>query len=260
MSGRHIVVTRPAGQADSLCAAIAARGGIALRFPVLAIGAVADVTALEGIADRLDAFDLAFFVSPNAVRYALEPILAHRAWPAHLRAATVGKGSERALAEFGFAHVIAPQSGFDSEAVLALDEFQRESIAGRNVVIFRGDGGRDLLGETLREREASVEYVTCYRRYCPDLDPASLLDLAAHGHLDAITLTSSEGVPNLLTMVGEAGWQLLKHVAVFAPHPRIVAHARAAGFLRVIETPPGDEGLIAALESHFQQASVTLRP
>jgi len=251
LSGRHIVVTRPAGQADSLCAAVAARGGIALRFPVLAIGAVEDATALEGVADRLDAFDLAFFVSPNAVRHALEPILARRAWPAHLRVATVGKGSERALAEFGFAHVIAPQSGFDSEAVLALDAFQPAAVAGRHVVIFRGDGGRDLLGETLRERGASVEYVTCYRRYCPDLDPAPLLDLAASGHLDAFTLTSSEGVPNLVAMVGEAGWQVLKDIAVFAPHPRIAAHARAAGFLRVIETPPGDEGLIAALESHF---------
>lgn len=251
LSGRHIVVTRPAGQADSLCAAIAARGGIALRFPVLAIGAVEDATALEGVADRLDAFDLAFFVSPNAVHHALEPILARRAWPTHLHVATVGKGSERALAEFGFAHVIAPQSGFDSEAVLALDEFQPAAVVGRHIVIFRGDGGRDLLGETLRERGASVEYVTCYRRYCPDLDPAPMLDLAASGQLDALTLTSSEGVPNLVAMAGEAGWQLLKDIAVFAPHPRIVAHARAAGFLRVIETPPGDEGLIAALESHF---------
>jgi len=251
LSGRHIVVTRPAGQADSLCATIAARGGIALRFPVLAIDAVEDASTLEDVADRLDGFDLAFFVSPNAVRHALEPILARRTWPIHLRVATVGKGSERALAEFGFDQVISPRSGFDSEAVLGLDEFGPAAVAGRHVVIFRGDGGRDLLGETLRERGASVEYVTCYRRSCPDLDPSTLLDLARHRRLDAITLTSSEGVANLLTMVGDAGWQVLKDVAVFAPHPRIAAHARNAGFLRVIETPPGDDGLIAALESHF---------
>lgn len=260
LSGRHIVVTRPSGQADSLCAAIEARGGIALRYPVLAIGVPADTGAIDAIAARLDDFDLAFFVSPNAVSHALDPILARRAWPAGLRVATVGKGSERALAGYGFKDVIAPQSGFDSEAVVALAEFQAATVAGKRVVIFRGDGGRDLLGETLRERGAAVEHVTCYRRYCPGIDPAPLLALAAAGRLDAITLTSSEGVGNLRTMVGDAGWPVLRKVAVFAPHPRIVAHARAAGFELVVETPPGDDGLLDTLESHFRHASVTLRP
>ena len=260
LSGRHIVVTRPSGQADSLCTAIEARGGIALRFPVLAIGAPGDSRALDDVIARLDGFDLAFFVSPNAVSHALGPILARRAWPRGLRVATVGKGSERALAGYGFGGVIAPQSGFDSESVLALPEFATDAVDGRRVVIFRGDGGRDLLGETLCGRGATVEYVTCYRRYCPDIDPSPVLRLAAEGRLDAITLTSSEGVGNLRTMVGETGWPALRAVAVFAPHPRIVEHARATGFERVFETPAGDEGLVGALESHFRHASVTLRP
>ncbi|NMF86967.1 uroporphyrinogen-III synthase [Aromatoleum petrolei] len=260
LSGRHIVVTRPSEQADGLCAAIEARGGIALRFPVLAIGEPEDGRALDEVIARLDDFDVAFFVSPNAVSHALGPVLARRAWPPGLRVATVGKGSERALANHGFSEVIAPQSGFDSESVLALPEFRADAVAGRRVVIFRGDGGRDLLGETLRERGATVEYVTCYRRYCPRMDSAPLLRLAADGRLDAITLTSSEGVGNMRAMVGDEGWPLLRAVAVFAPHPRIVAHARAAGFELVLETPPGDEGLLGALESHFRHASVTLKP
>lgn len=260
LSGRHIVVTRPSGQADSLCAAIEARGGIVLRFPVLAIGEPEDGRALDEVIARLDGFDLAFFVSPNAVSHALGLILARRAWPVGLRVATVGKGSERALAGFGFRDVIAPQSGFDSESVLALPEFRADAVVGRRVVIFRGDGGRDLLGETLRERGATVEYITCYRRYCPDIDPAPLLRLAADGRLDAITLTSSEGVGNLRIMAGDDGWPVLRTVAVFAPHPRIVAHARTAGFELVLETPAGDEGLVGALESHFRLPSVTLRP
>lgn len=251
LAGRHIVVTRPAGQADSLCHAIEARGGVALRFPVLAIGAADDSAPLDDIARRLDTFELAFFVSPNAVSHGLEAVLARRTWPARVKVGTVGKGSERALCGFGFHDVIAPKEGFDSEAVLALDAFQAAAVSGRKVVIFRGDGGRDLLGETLRARGAEVEYVTCYRRYCPQLDPSPLLRLAEAGQLDAITLTSSEGAGNLVEMLGQRASIVLETVPVFAPHPRIVAHAAAAGFLRVIETPAGDEGLIVALESHF---------
>jgi len=158
---------RPREQAESLCARIEAAGGHALRFPVIAVGPALDPAPLQAIVGRLDEFDLAFFVSPNAVDHAMRAILPQRAWPARLRVATVGKGSQRVMHGWGFAEVIAPQDGFDSEAVIALPEFAAEAVRGRKVLIFRGDGGRELLADTLRERGASVEYVTCYRRYCP---------------------------------------------------------------------------------------------
>lgn len=251
LQGRRIVVTRPAGQADSLCEAIAARGGIAVRFPVLTIAPVADTSDLEAALARLDDFDLAFFVSPNAVQHALGFILARRAWPAHVVVATVGKGSERALHGYGFAHVVAPQSGFDSESVLALPEFDERAVRGRRVVIFRGDGGRDLLGDTLKQRGACVSYVTCYRRQRPDVDPQPLVAMAQQRQIAAITLTSSEGVGHFAALLGRDGMAVARAIPVFASHPRIAACARAAGFADVIETAPGDAGLIAALEHRF---------
>lgn len=251
LAGRRIVVTRPAAQADALCDAIRAAGGEAVSFPVLAIAAVEDDASLRAVLDRLDDFDLAFFVSPNAVEYGLAAVRARRAWPPHLAVATVGKGSERALARAGFEHVIAPASGFDSEAVLALPEFAEAAVRGRRILIFRGDGGRDLLAEVLRARGAEVVHAGCYRRYRPALDPALLLAPAARGELDALLFTSSEGVRNLAAMVGEGGLKALGAVAVFASHPRIAEQARAAGFATVIETEPGDDGLLRALAGHF---------
>lgn len=251
LGGRCIVVTRPAEQAESLCRAIQRAGGEPLRFPVLAIGPATDPAPLNEIADQLDTFDLAFFVSPNAVRYALDSLLARRPWPSGLRVATVGKGSERELMRFGFKQVIAPQSGFDSESVLALPEFAAQAVRGRRVLILRGDGGRDLLGDTLTERGAHVVFVTCYRRYRPDLDPSPMLDRARAGALGAVLLTSSEGVDNLVNMVGAAGITALREIPVFAPHPRIAERARAAGFQAVVETAAGEDGMVQALLSHF---------
>ena len=157
LAGRTLVVMRPREQAGSLCERIRAAGGEALLFPVIAVGPALDAAPLESLIDRLDAFDLAFFVSPNAANYAMQFILPRRPWPATLKVSTVGKGSERVLRGYGFEHVIAPQDGFDSEAVIALPEFAAEAVAGRRVLIFRGDGGRELLADTLRERGASVE-------------------------------------------------------------------------------------------------------
>lgn len=252
LAGRTIVVTRPAGQADSLCAQIEACGGHVLRFPVLGIAPPLDDADLASATVRLDAFHLAFFVSPNAVEHAVAYILARREWPAELAVATVGKGSAATLHDKGFARVLAPCDGFDSEAVLELPEFSAAAVQGRNIVIFRGDGGRDLLGQELSRRGARIEYVTAYRRYAPDSDPALLL---APPRPDAMVLTSSEGVRNLAHMLGADGVAALQDVLLFVPHARIAGFAREAGFRRIIETGPGDEGIVAGLVAMFSADS-----
>lgn len=251
LAGRTIAVTRPAGQTASLARAIEAAGGQALVFPVIEIAPVENEAELAAVCAGLDRFHLAFFVSPNAVEQALAYILPRRSWPAGLVVATVGKGSEASLARAGFSDVIAPSAGFDSEAVLALPEFQAAAVAGREVVIFRGDGGRDLLGDTLAERGARVRYVTCYRRRVPDADTAPLLAAARAGALDGLVLTSSEGVANLVAMIGRDGLDALAAVPTFVPHPRIAEAARRAGFTRVVLSGPGDGGVLAALEAEL---------
>jgi uroporphyrinogen-III synthase len=181
----------------------------------------------------------------------LTAILALRPWPDHLRAATVGRSSELALAKFGIGDVVAPQDRFDSEALLELPDLQH--VTGKRVVIFRGDGGRELLGDTLRQRGASVEYVACYRRDKPQLDPAPLLKLWSEGRLDAVTVTSSEGLRNLIDMVGKLGQTWLKKTPLFVPHERIATLARAIGCHEVILTGPGDDGLIAGLMEYYSE-------
>jgi len=249
LSGRRIVVTRPAGQAESLADLIRAEGGTPIVFPVIEIRDIPDVKPLVALIDRLDEFDLAIFISANAAAKAMNLVQSRRAWPERTRVATIGKGSEKALRRFGFTDIIAPAGRFDSEALLALDPLV--DVSGKRVVIFRGDGGRELLGDTLSARGAVVEYAECYRRVRPDADVAPLLKLWARGELDGITVTSSEGLHNLYDMVGKLGQQWLRRTPTFAPHARIAASARALGLERVIETGPGDEGLVKGLEGFF---------
>lgn len=251
LAGRLIAVTRPAAQAVALAEAIRARGGEVLIQPLIRIVPVGDSPELSALRDRLDDFDLAFFVSPNAVEHGLAAILAHRPWPRRLTVATVGEGSRRQLAAHGFPAAIAPSDGADSEAVLRLPEFAPDALAGRRLVIFRGDGGRELLADTVRARGAEVLSVTCYRRLPPEGDGAALLAAAGAGRLDALTLTSSEALTNLVTLIGAAGVDRLAAVPVFAPHARIAQRAREAGFANVTVTSAGDSGLLAALDAHF---------
>lgn len=249
LAGRHIVVTRPAGQATHLAEALVELGAHPVLFPVLAIEDVPDAAPLLDVAIRLDRYDWAVFVSPNAVDKALAVVLAHRQWPARVRVATVGHSSEEALARHGIRDVVAPQERFDSEALLELPPLQ--DMAGKRVIVFRGDGGRDLFGDTMKARGAEVDYVVCYRRTKPALDAAPLLKLWSDGRLDALTVTSSEGLRNLYEMVGKLGQSWLKKTPTFVPHARIAEQARALGFTRVILTGPADAGLLAGLIEHL---------
>ncbi len=245
LRGRRIVVTRPAGQYERLAELIRAEGGEPVVFPVLEILDAADLRPLAAAADRLEQYDLAVFISPNAVDKALNVIRGRREWPPGLKAATVGRGSEKALRRYGVAEVIVPAGRFDSEALLDCPELT--DVAGRRVVVFRGDGGRELLGDRLRSRGASVDYVECYRRARPNADVTPLLRAWGRGEIDAVTLSSSEGLRNLFDLLGKLGQQWLKRTPLFVPHARIAETARALGCERVIETAPGDEGIAAAL-------------
>jgi uroporphyrinogen-III synthase len=249
LAGRRVVVTRPAGQTGHMAALIRAAGGEPVLFPALEILDAENLQPVLELMDRLDAFDLAIFVSANAVNRALDLVQARRAWPAGLRVVTVGRGSERELRRHGFAAVIVPSARFDSEALLDLAELK--DVQGKRVVIFRGDGGRELLGDTLAGRGAVVEYAECYRRGRPQADVAPLLALAARQGLDAFTVTSSEGLANLHDMLGEAGRQWFRQTPLFVPHERIAAAARALAVQTVVLTGPGDEGLVAGLSAFF---------
>lgn len=252
LSGRRIVVTRPAEQAEKLAVLIESRGGHAVRFPVLAIFDAADPGPLQAAAERIDGFDIAVFVSPNAVEKALGAITAKRAWPERVVAAAMGETSARAIARFGVTQIVTPAGGrFDSEALLQRPEFAADAIRGRRVAIFRGDSGRELLGETLEARGARVARIPCYRRGRPDIDAAPLRALLAQGAIDAVTVTSSEGLRNLVAMVGTAGEAALKAVPLFVAHQRIADEARQRGFAEAIVTAPGDDGLLQGLEAHF---------
>lgn len=241
LQGMGIVVTRPAHQARHLAQLIEGAGGEAILFPVLEILDTADVHPLNALIAQLDTFDVAIFISPNAVSKAMNLIRAQRELPAHLSIAAIGRGSKKELERCGVQQVIMPPRQFDSEGLLELPQFQ--DMSGKRVVIFRGEGGREMLGDSLTARGAQVEYAECYRRGKPDIDAAPLLHRWARGEVQAVTVTSSETLHNLFDLLGKLGQQWLKKTPLFAPHARIAAAARNLGLEQVTETPAGDDGL-----------------
>jgi uroporphyrinogen-III synthase len=236
LAGLRMAVTRPRDQAGGLTHQIATCGGTALGFPLLNISAVPQSAALQQQLVRAAHADLLIFISPNAVSHGLAIF---QVWPCGPLFAAVGQGTARALRERGVADVMVPSDRFDSEGLLALPQLQQ--VTGWRITILRGDGGRELLADTLRARGAAVEYLTCYTRSAAVLDAAAL----QAARPDVLTVTSSEAVDHLSDAL--VATPALYVLPLFAPHPRIAARARERGWAQVIETETGDDGLLRGL-------------
>ncbi|MCE4062740.1 uroporphyrinogen-III synthase [Pandoraea sputorum] len=282
------ILTRPDGQAQSLVARLHAEGIDTLEFPLLHIAAQADPAALAALDDALRSlasYALAVFVSPNAVAHALSRWVQLQSpggraddgaaavrWPETLPVAVVGPGSAQALAEAGIAapthRVIVPPGGpearFDSEALL--EQLDLPTLAGRRVLLVRGDGGRELLADTLRANGTQVDIVSAYTRRAPEPDAAAWAALEARlvtPQRCAWVLTSSEAVRHLTTLLAARYGtrdgvhtpgtpQVLAQILsapCFTSHTRIADAARSAGFDRITQCAPGDDNLLAALKT-----------
>ena len=248
LQGRRILVTRPAAQAGALAAMIAAEGGEALCFPLLQIDPIDDLGPLYEAAAHLGDYAIVVFISPNAVEYGLPTVLATGAWPAAVRAAAIGQSTVAALSARGVRDVIAPTERFDSEALLELPAFRLEEMTGKRVLILRGNGGRELLSETLRERGAGVDCVACYRRSSPP-DASMLLSLLRDNRIDALTISSSEGLRNLWGLLDSEGQSCLLRLPLIVPHRRIAEQAAELGLQRVVLTAPADAGILDGLKA-----------
>jgi uroporphyrinogen-III synthase len=240
-----VIVTRPARQSAGLARQLEVLGAKPIIFPAIVILPPTDRASLDSVHATLDRYDIAIFVSANAVEYGV-PAPNH--WPAKLLALAPGPGTAAALAATGIAEARIPTSTFDSEGLLALPELR--DVSAKRVVIFRGAGGRGDLGETLRARGARVTYVECYRRAAPATGAAGLSEVLREGRAHALTLTSSEGLDNLCALLDAGDLHRLQQLPAFVPHPRIAEHARSLGFAPV-ETGGADAGLIAGLLEWF---------
>jgi uroporphyrinogen-III synthase len=234
LGGRGVLVTRAAHQSAGLCRLIDAHGGRAVAFPAVEIAPPADPEAAIGLLRQ--PWDVAIFISPNAVTFADSLMGAERLSGARIGA--VGRATAKALARAGYSVDLIPGGRYDSEGLLTLPALQR--MDGCSVLIVRGQGGRPLLGDSLRARGAKVGYAEVYRRVRPQAECAPLL-----GHwssqIDLVTVTSGELLDNLVGMLGEAGWPLLRRTPLLVISERMREAAERRGFEHVLQAAGGDD-------------------
>ena len=240
----RLIITRPADQAADWVSELQRLGVDAQALPLIAVAPPHDVWLVHAAWATLPGLALVMFVSANAVAHFFSARPADAAWPPALPGASTGPGTSAALRAAGVAQIEEPPADaaqFDSEALWA--RLRPRDWRGREVLIVRGEEGRDWLGQTLAAQGAQVRFVAAYRRVPPVLDAAGRVLLArarvapaAH----AWVFSSSEAIGHLTTLAPAAVWT---GSLAIASHPRIASAARRAGFGQVELLPPIPQAL-----------------
>ncbi len=227
-----VLVTRPVHQADSLCKLIEYQGGQAIRLPVIKI---IDCNN-NWQAYNFDSFDIAIFISSNAVEKTLSNIVL----PTKLQLFAVGKSTAATLQKLGLT-ALCPAPPFNSETLLLMPQLQ--TIINKQIVIFRGKEGRELLAESLRKRKAKVQYISVYQRLKPPNPTQNI-------YADITIITSGEGLKNLLAMLPKSEWIRQNPMVVISE--RLAQKAKQLGIqapILVAPTASNDGLLIAVLQA-----------
>ncbi len=239
-----MLVTRAAHQSTPLCELIRSHGGYPITFPALEICGPENPSITQSQLARLDRFDIAIFISPNAVTHGLA-MLEERTPLNRLKIAAVGKSTAHALEQAGLTVDITPTDRFDSEALLKTPELHH--VEGIQIIIFRGNGGRPLLGDTLQQRGAAVTYAEVYQRTCPAADPTELLAIWSTT-VQVVTATSIDILNNLATLLGAKGMQKLRSTPLLVISERMQTEAQKLGCQNIILAQRADDpSLLKAL-------------
>lgn len=245
LQGRSVLVTRPAHQAGPLLDAVEAAGGRALRFPVIDIVGrdAADIAAEVAGGGRAD---IVIFISANAVRFGFD------AARGDAEVAAIGPATAAAIEAAGGAVTIRPAGGFDSEHLLAHERLA--DVRGDRVRIVRGGPGRKLLGETLEQRGARVEYVSAYERRPHSASAAELESLERHWRsegVDFAVVMSVESWSNLLALLPPFCLEALPSTTLVTPSERVIqtASGRMPGIPTILASGTDPDAMIRAMTS-----------
>lgn len=231
--GQTVLVTRPAGQAESMAMLLRDRGAQALVQPAIEIVPPDDWNDVDAKIASLGTFEVLIFCSHNGVTHFIDRVqaLGHdmRIF-AGIRLAVVGSKTGGSLADYHLKADVVP-ADFRAES---LADALAESVSGKSILIIRADRGRDVLPDRLTQAGAQVQQLVAYQNRDVVQSADSIADRMRAGQIDWVTVTSSATATNLDRMFGEA----LKRCRIASLSPVTSTTLRKLGYTVDAEADP----------------------
>jgi uroporphyrinogen III methyltransferase/synthase len=205
--GRTVLVTRPAGQEEELCAALEELGAEVFFQPTVLITEPDDWKPVDDALARLCEYQWLVFTSVNGVDYFIRRLrqTAHDLRSlGHIRLAAIGPATDAALARHHLKADIVPSSYRAEELAAALVPL----VTGQRVLLARADRAREVLREELSKVARVAQVVVYSQRDVPKVDP-NINAMLADGRIEFVTLTSANIARSLHRMLDSRARQAI---------------------------------------------------
>lgn len=234
LSGLTVLITRPSNQVDGMQRAMESKGAKVLSLPLIEIRSLENSQAIQDLKDKvlqLDSYQSLIFVSNNAVNFGGEVI--NNFWPQFpvgIDVIAIGPTTAEAARERLECEVIQPNSGMTSEDILRLSQLQ--DVDEKKIAIVRGQGGRELLADTLRERGAIVDYFEAYTRIPVNYERTVFCAKLQSAGVNILTVSSGESLDRLTDLLAD-NREMMQQLSLIVPSQRVSEQATRAGYEQV---------------------------
>jgi uroporphyrinogen-III synthase len=230
-----VAVCRPAIQGKQLTEALEKAGFKAFAQPFFSTEPALNTAQITAELEAQQP-EIIIFVSSTAVDYA-QQALAITKWRALIQQSTtfiaVGQTTAKALHAYNINAVIVPEQE-NSEGLLALNILQH--VTNKNIMIVRGDHGRELLADTLKARLANVRYLASYKKVWRQYNANILAKQWQKYQINCIVITSVALLDTLVNLLAASSSKTywLKHCYWVVASPRIAKQAKMHNINKVI--------------------------
>lgn len=242
------LIVRPQPAAIELAGLLEKHGHQPVVFPLLSY---LPGDELEQLPAALLHADIVIATSGAATEFACQYFHQHQViWPDTIRYLAVGATTARPWQQDGLTvRLPHPES---SEGLLAMPELQQ--VGHQNILLLRGESGRELLSEKLTAAGANVTPLMCYRRHYVNKNGQELYSLWQAKQIDSVIITSYELFQHLISLLPAEAGKWLSGLIWFAASERIAKGIQQAGFPSVIiMSGARHEAVLAALEQQLEE-------
>lgn len=236
-----ILITRPNPAGNELAQRLINAGKTVFQAPLIEITAGRELSLLANKLAALTTGDSLFLLSKNAVLYANWQLnQLQQSWPDTLFYYGIGKSTALAFQYSTGMLTDYPQQGETSEDLLALPALSQ--VRHKRILLLRGNGGRDLLAQTLRQRGAYVDECECYQRQFIDYSSNTFAHRWEEKQVDTLVVTSGEMLQQLFSLVDETkkAWLLDCHLVVVSKRLAMIAEKLGWKKITVTESANND--------------------
>ncbi|HCM62979.1 MAG TPA: uroporphyrinogen-III synthase [Morganella sp. (in: Bacteria)] len=243
-----ILVTRPSPAGEILVSALRARGQNAISAPLIRIQPGDDLPLLTTKMAALSPGDALFLLSKNAVYHANKQLIQQNyLWSDKFCYYGIGQSTAQYFQTLTGLSAAFMSGGETSEHLLTHPDLQ--TLTGRRILLLRGNGGREHLAQTLRERSADVNYCECYRREPVEYDGGEYALRWQKQQVNTLVVTSGEMLQLLRQLIPPAHLSWLFQCRIVVVSDRLATIAHSLGWQHIIIARSADnEALLQALQ------------